>query len=194
MFVSWSSTKRAHQSLQAFARCGSKLVLVDRNLEGLKALKKQLRLPEDRIIIEQIDVTNIIALAHFIRTIPERLGGIHFLIQCSGILGPDYDVPLHELPEKHWSLVLDINLKAPALITREVVRLMLKQEPLPSLLEKEEGRKAGTCTRRGVIINLGSSASLRARSASGAPYITSKHGLIGLTKVSSRRFGEGEGS
>ena len=81
--------------------------------------------------------------------------------------------------------VLDVNLRAPAIITREVVRLMLQQDPLPSLLEKEEGRPAGTCTRRGVIINMGSSASLRARSHAGAPYIASKHGLLGLTKVSS---------
>lgn len=86
--------------------------------------------------------------------------------------------------------VLDINLKAPAIITKEAVKVMLKQPALTSQLEAAGKRKPGTCTRRGVIINLGSSASLRARSASGSPYIVSKHGLLGLTKSCAVSYGK----
>lgn len=85
--------------------------------------------------------------------------------------------------------MLDINLKAPAIITREAVRLMLKGEPLKSELPLD-GRKQNVGVRRGVIVNLGSTASLKARSASGAPYITSKHGLVGLSKVTATSYGK----
>ncbi|KAL8292235.1 hypothetical protein RQP46_001701 [Phenoliferia psychrophenolica] len=156
------------EAARAFAKLGTKLVLVDRNLAGLEVLQAELALPPSHCIIEGIDVTDLKRLAEFIRSIPARMGGLHFLINCSGILGPDYDTPLDGLPDGHWEMVLDINLKAPAIITRECV----------------------VGVRRGVIINLGSTASQKARSASGAPYITSKHGLVGLSKVTAVSYGK----
>jgi NADP-dependent 3-hydroxy acid dehydrogenase YdfG len=90
---------------KAFAAAGSKLVLVDRDFAGLQALEKELDLPHGRIFIERIDVSDLPSLGRFIRTIPERMGGLHFSIHCAGILGPDYTTFLHELPDSHWDLV-----------------------------------------------------------------------------------------
>ena len=50
-------------------------------------------------------MTDLVALAKFIRDIPSKMGGIHFLINAAGILGPDYDVPLDQLPPEAWALV-----------------------------------------------------------------------------------------
>ncbi|KAK9896834.1 NAD(P)-binding protein [Cystobasidium minutum MCA 4210] len=137
-----------------------------------------------------MDVRDSQGIAEFISSIPSIMGGLHFCINCSGILGKDYDNDLANQPEENWDMVLDINLKAPAIITKEAVKVMLKQPPLVSQLEASGKRKPGTCTRRGVIVNLGSSASLRARSASGSPYIVSKHGLLGLTKSTAVSYGK----
>jgi NAD(P)-dependent dehydrogenase (short-subunit alcohol dehydrogenase family) len=90
---------------KAFAAAGSKLVLIDRDLAGLQTLEEELSLPQGHVLIECVDVSDLPSLGRFIRTIPERMGGLHFSIHCAGILGPDYDTPLHELSESRWDLV-----------------------------------------------------------------------------------------
>lgn len=95
-------------------------MLVDLNLPGLLALQKELNLPTGQCIVEEINVTDLLRLAHFIRSIPERMGGLHFCINCSGILGPDYDLPMDQLPDGHWELV-SILFFLPALLTLQLL-------------------------------------------------------------------------
>lgn len=90
---------------KAFARLGAKLVLIDLNLAGLQKLEKELALPPGHVILKAIDVRDSKGLAEFIATIPSRMGGLHFCINCSGILGPNYDDDIANQPDENWSLV-----------------------------------------------------------------------------------------
>jgi NAD(P)-dependent dehydrogenase (short-subunit alcohol dehydrogenase family) len=94
--------------LKAFAAAGSKLVLVDRDFAGLQTLKNELDLQQDHVLIEYLDTSNLASLGQLIRTIPRRMGGLHFSIHCAGILGPDCNTPLHELSESRWDLVFHL--------------------------------------------------------------------------------------
>lgn len=68
----------------------------------------------------------------------------------------------HEITEKEWDAMLDINLKGPWLVAREIIPHMIKQQA-------------------GVIINNSSVAGLRGMNRL-SHYAASKWGLIGLTK------------
>jgi NAD(P)-dependent dehydrogenase (short-subunit alcohol dehydrogenase family) len=68
----------------------------------------------------------------------------------------------HELTEKEWDIMLDINLKGPWLVARRIIPLMIEQ-------------------KSGVIINNSSIAGLRGMGRL-SHYAASKWGLTGLTK------------
>jgi SDR family mycofactocin-dependent oxidoreductase len=68
----------------------------------------------------------------------------------------------HELTEKEWDTMLDINLKGPWMVARRIIPLMISQ-------------------RSGVIINNSSIAGLRGMNRL-SHYAASKWGLTGLTK------------
>jgi SDR family mycofactocin-dependent oxidoreductase len=68
----------------------------------------------------------------------------------------------HELTEKEWDAMLDINLKGPWLVAKEIIPHMIKQQS-------------------GVIINNSSVAGLRGMNRL-SHYAASKFGLVGLTK------------
>jgi NAD(P)-dependent dehydrogenase (short-subunit alcohol dehydrogenase family) len=72
------------------------------------------------------------------------------------------------MPDELWERVLRVNLTGPLLATKRVIPPML------------EGRGGG-------VINIASVGGLRA-AATGAAYISSKHGLIGLAKNTATNY------
>lgn len=90
----------------------------------------------------------------------EAEGHIDILVNNAGI---QYVAPIVEFPEAKWRQIIDIMLTAPFLLT---------QATLPSMYAQKWGR----------IINIASVHSLRA-SAFKSAYVSAKHGLLGLTRV-----------
>jgi SDR family mycofactocin-dependent oxidoreductase len=86
-------------------------------------------------------------------------GSIDILFNNAGICA--YGLA-HELTEEEWDAMLDINLKGPWLVAKEIIPQMIKQQS-------------------GVIINNSSVAGLRGMNRL-SHYAASKWGLIGLTK------------
>jgi NAD(P)-dependent dehydrogenase (short-subunit alcohol dehydrogenase family) len=72
--------------------------------------------------------------------------------------------PLVEMPVEEWDLVLDINLRGTFLGCQEAARRMVP---------------AG---QGGVIVNLASVAGIGGRGPGVAHYVSSKHGVIGITR------------
>lgn len=91
-----------------------------------------------------------------------ELGGIEIWVNNAGI--PSY-APLLDLSEDEFDKVLAINVRGTFVGAREAARRMIA---------------AG---KGGVIVNVASLAGLRGISPGQAAYVSSKHGVVGLTKV-----------
>jgi NAD(P)-dependent dehydrogenase (short-subunit alcohol dehydrogenase family) len=106
------------------------------------------------------DVRDPVAVRGAVGAAVDRFGGIDILFNNAGICG--YGLS-HELTEDAWDAMIDINLKGPWIVGREVIPVMIRR-------------------KRGVIINNVSVAGLRGM-ARLSHYTASKYGLTGLTKA-----------
>ncbi|MEE9148632.1 MAG: 3-oxoacyl-ACP reductase family protein [Candidatus Tectomicrobia bacterium] len=91
----------------------------------------------------------------------EELGGLTILVNNAGIFPR---VPFLEMTAAQWDEVLGVNLKGSFLCTQAVTRHMV------------------TRGQSGAVINLASSAAFRS-SPRGVHYVSSKAGIIGLTRA-----------
>ena len=94
-------------------------------------------------------------------------GRVDILINNAGI---QHIAPIVEFPEAKWRQIIEIMLTAPFLLTQAV---------LPEMYKHNWGR----------IINIASVHGLRA-SAFKSAYVTAKHGIIGLTRVTALEAAE----
>jgi NAD(P)-dependent dehydrogenase (short-subunit alcohol dehydrogenase family) len=144
---------------RAFAREGSHLVLASRNQANLEDTASEIRREGINVIVVPTDVTEEAQVkALFARTMQE-FGRVDILINNSG--GFDGG-PFEELSLETWQKIMNLNLTGPFLCAREAMPIMKKQGG-------------------GRIINIGSISAQMCR-PNAAPYNTTKHGLVGLTK------------
>jgi 3-oxoacyl-[acyl-carrier protein] reductase len=136
---------------QAFAKTGAKLCLSDIRLEKLEALKSQLNLSGERVLLHQTDLRSHESILELADNIVINNAGIY----PSGFL-LDIDIDT-------WDDVMDVNVRAPFLVSRAFAKGMIK---------------AGT---KGNIINISSGASRSMRTTM-VPYCVSKTALERLTK------------
>jgi 3-hydroxybutyrate dehydrogenase len=143
-----------------FASEGARIVIADLNQKGADAVATELGGPK-RAIGVGVDVTNEAQTeACVVKTI-EAFGRLDILISNAGI---QIVAPIDQFDFAKWKQLLAIHLDGAFLTTRAALREMYK---------------AG---RGGSIIYMGSVHSKEA-SVLKAPYVTAKHGLIGLAKV-----------
>jgi NAD(P)-dependent dehydrogenase (short-subunit alcohol dehydrogenase family) len=136
-------------------REGALVIATDGNAEGLTSLVAE----ESAIRTIQGDLRSSTFVDEFV-AFAEAVGAVHILANVAGIM--DHFVPVGDIDDELWDNVLAVNLTAPMRLCRRLVPLMA-------------GRG------RGVIINVASVAGLGG-SGAGAAYISSKHGIIGLTR------------
>lgn len=144
----------------AFAKEGAKVVAVARRKEMLDELVDEAKAFGGTIVAIQGDVSQKSVNEHMIDYAVETFGSIDILVNNAGIV--DQNMPVAELSDELWERVLTVNLTGPMYACRKAVQKML---------EKGSGN----------IINIASIGGLRGGVA-GTSYITSKFGLIGMTK------------
>jgi len=115
----------------------------------------------------ETDVTDPEDAEAMVREAVETYGGLDVAHNNAGIEGDD--APMAEQTEENWARVIDINLKG--------VWLGMKYEL------QEMADDGG-----GAIVNTSSIAGLTA--AGGTPYVASKHGVIGLTRVAATEYAQ----
>ncbi len=143
-----------------FAREGAKVVIADLNQKGADAAAAELG-GKKRAIGVAVDVTDEAQTeACVVKTI-EVFGRLDILVSNAGI---QIVAPIDQFEFAKWKQLLAVHLDGAFLTTRAALRQMYK---------------AG---RGGSIIYMGSVHSKEA-SVLKAPYVTAKHGLIGLAKV-----------
>lgn len=144
-----------------FLANGAKVAIADLNLGAAEATAREFDPTGERAVAVAMDVTDEMQVDTGIAAIEARFGGIDILISNAGvqIVGPieNYDFAA-------WKKMLAIHLDGAFLTTRACLKLMYAQN------------------RGGSVIYMGSVHSKEA-SVLKAPYVTAKHGLIGLCKV-----------
>jgi NAD(P)-dependent dehydrogenase (short-subunit alcohol dehydrogenase family) len=143
-----------------FAASGSSLALIDVNGERLARVQGELQAVGVRVLAASIDVTDSGKVHDVVKEVAATYGRLDVLCNCAGIM--DGFLPVTEMPEELWHRVMDVNLTAPYLLSKFALELML-------------------ASQKGTIVNIASTAGLMGGLA-GAAYVSSKHGLIGLTK------------
>jgi len=143
-----------------FVREGAKVVIADLNQAGAEATATELGGPSKAMGVA-MDVTNEDQVEAGMAKAIKAFDGIDILISNAGI---QTVMPLEQFDFAKWKQLLSIHLDGAFLTTRAALRQMYAQG------------------RGGSIIYMGSVHSKEASALKG-PYVTAKHGLIGLAKV-----------
>ena len=147
---------------------GAKVAIADMNIEGANATAAELDPTGARAMAVAMNVTSEAEVDHGIAAAAERFGGIDILVSNAGI---QIVAPLVDLAFSDWQKMLAIHLDGAFLTTRAALRRMVAQG------------------RGGSIIYIGSVHSKEASKLK-APYVTAKHGLLGLCKVVAKEGAE----
>ena len=156
-----------------YAKNGANIILAARRENLLEEATNELRQFGTKIHFVVTDVTNEQDVKHLFSETLSEFGQLDILVNNSGVAagGPIEDIELDT-----WLNVINVNLTGVFLCTREAMRIMKKQN-------------------QGRIINIGSISAQMPRMNS-APYTSSKHGLVGLTKstaLEGREYGVSAG-
>jgi 3-hydroxybutyrate dehydrogenase len=148
------------QVARTFAAAGARVAIADVDDAGAKLVAAELNRDGLQAIPVAMDVTSEPQVDSAMAMVVETLGRIDILVSNAGI---QIVAPLEELAFADWRRLIAIHLDGAFLTTRAALRQMYRQGG-------------------GSIIYMGSVHSKEA-SLLKAPYVTAKHGLIGLAKV-----------
>ena len=153
---------------RTYAREGAKVAIADLNKDAAEAAAAELRAQGFEAISVVMDVTDEAQVMAGVAEIVKAWGGVDVLVSNAGI---QIVHPIEEFSLADWKKMLAIHLDGAFLTTKAV---------LPHMYASGRG---------GSVIFMGSVHSKEA-SVLKAPYVTAKHGLIGLAKVIAKEGGK----
>ena len=145
---------------RTFREAGARVVIADLNATAAHATAEELDGSGRRVMAVAMDVTSESDVESGMAAAISAFGRLDVLVSNAGV---QIVAPLEEFPFTDWKRLLAIHLDGAFLTTRSALRQMYRQGS-------------------GSIIYMGSVHSKEA-SVLKAPYVTAKHGLIGLAKV-----------
>lgn len=160
-FITGSASGIGKEIALEFAREGAKIVIADLNQHGANATAAEIENTGSKAIGIAVDVTDEAQVESAIQKAVQALGNIDILISNAGI---QIVHPIEEFSFADWKKMLAIHLDGAFLTTRACMKQMIASK------------------KGGSIIYMGSVHSKEA-SMLKAPYVTAKHGLIGLAKT-----------
>jgi 3alpha(or 20beta)-hydroxysteroid dehydrogenase len=143
-------------------REGARVALVDIDRLQLEAQREQLGKDTARVLAAPADVTQEADVADYVRHTVQHFGRVDLFFNNAGVEGRIAAIADTELAE--FERVMAVNVRGVFLGLREVMRVLQRQ---------------GT---GGAIVNTASIAAYKG-AAGAAAYTTSKHAVIGLTRV-----------
>ncbi len=146
---------------EKFSKHGAKVVIADMDLSDAQTTAKEIQNAGGQAMAVSMDVTDEHQVEEGIQKVISYFGGVDVLVSNAGI---QYIYPIEDLPFDKWKQLLSVHLDGAFLTTRACIR---------NMYEREKG---------GSIIYMGSVHSKEA-SVLKSPYVTAKHGLIGLCEV-----------
>ncbi|MDQ2927187.1 MAG: 3-hydroxybutyrate dehydrogenase [Pseudomonadota bacterium] len=151
-----------------YAREGAKVAIVDMNMAAAQAAADELKASGASAMAVAADVTDEGQVNAAVAAVVQAWGGVDILVSNAGI---QIVHPLEEFSFAEWKKMLAIHLDGAFLTTKAC---------LPHMYASGRG---------GSIIYMGSVHSKEA-SVLKAPYVTAKHGLIGLAKTVAKEGGK----
>jgi len=145
----------------AYLREGARVAIADLDLKAGQAAARELDNTGTRAMAVAMDVTQEDQVEAGMAQVIKAYGGIDILVSNAGI---QIVAPLDQFEFAKWKKLLSIHLDGAFLTTRAALRQMYSQG------------------RGGSIIYMGSVHSKEASKLK-APYVTAKHGLVGLAEV-----------
>ena len=150
-----------------FAQEGAKVAIADMNQSAADATAAEINASGGQAMGVAMDVTDEKAVIDGVAAVVAKFGGVDILISNAGI---QIVHPLEEFTYADWKKMLAIHVDGAFLTTRACLPHMYKSG------------------RGGSVIYMGSVHSKEA-SMLKAPYVTAKHGLIGLAKTIAKEGG-----
>jgi 3-hydroxybutyrate dehydrogenase len=143
---------------RVYTKAGAKVCIADLDVAGAERLARELG---GGAIGVRMDVTSESEVERGVDEAARTLGGVDILVSNAGVQHID---SIADVSFENWRKVVSIHLDGGFLTTRACLRKMIAQK------------------RGGSIIIMGSVHSLEASVQKG-PYVSAKHGLLGLTRV-----------
>ncbi|MFZ3120117.1 MAG: 3-hydroxybutyrate dehydrogenase [Variovorax sp.] len=160
-FITGSASGIGKEIALLFAQEGARIVIADLNKAAADATAAELRAKGAQAIGVAVDVTSEDQVDAAVEEAAKAFGGIDILVSNAGI---QIVHPVEEFSFADWKKMLAIHLDGAFLTTKACLKHMYAQG------------------RGGSVIYMGSVHSKEA-SLLKAPYVTAKHGLIGLAKT-----------
>lgn len=160
-FVTGAASGIGKAIAERYAREGAAVAIADMNIDAAMAAAKDIEGQGGKAFGVACDVTDESQVDAAVEDTVRRLGGVDILVSNAGI---QIVHPLEDFSYADWKKMLAIHLDGAFLTTRACLRHMY------------------ATGRGGSVIYMGSVHSKEA-SLLKAPYVTAKHGLIGLAKT-----------
>ena len=146
---------------------GANLYITDRSEERLKQLKQELLKINSsvKIFYSTCDLSDKTAIINLVDTANKEMGGIDILVGNAGITADGLSI---RMTDEQWQSVIDVNLTANFVLSRECAKIMMK---------RKFGRIINIASIVGLIGNAGQ-----------ANYSASKAGLMAMTKTFAQEF------
>ena len=159
--VTGAASGIGHEIAARFAREGAKVAIADLRQDAADAAARQIADQGGTAMGLAMDVTDEQQVNDGVETVVARYGGVDILVSNAGI---QIVHPVEQFGYDEWKKMMAIHLDGAFLTTRACLRHMYKSG------------------RGGSVIYMGSVHS-REASLLKAPYVTAKHGLLGLCRV-----------
>ena len=149
---------------------GAKIVITDINDEAIEKTVAQFEKEGADVLGIRMDVSSKVAVAEMVDKVVSQWGRIDILVNNAGgaLFTPHR---LEEIEEKHWDLVVNVNLKGAFFTCQHVIPVMVKNGG-------------------GAIINMSALAGHWKASLAGVQYTAAKAGVEGLTRQLANDWGK----
>ena len=165
--VTGAASGIGEQCARKLASLGAAVVIADLNLENAQKVASSISAAGGKALAVAMDVTSEEAVNSGIERAVKELGSIDVLVSNAGI---QIVAPIEEYAFSDWKKMLAIHLDGAFLTTKAAVKHMYASG------------------KGGSIVYMGSVHSHEASKLK-APYVTAKHGLLGLARVVAKEGG-----
>lgn len=159
VLVTGAGSGLGEATARVFAGAGSAVACLDIAATAVHRVASHLTEQGSDVMAVPCDVSDAAAVEAAVAAVVERFGRLDVVVNCAAV---DHTVWVEELTIAQWDHIINVNLRGPFLVAKSALPVMRRQG-------------------RGHIVNVASTAALRAWSGASA-YHASKFGLLGFSR------------